>query len=530
MEWYEASSHVLTTRGMYWLSRSRYNRAVAAVVNDSSTRQQGRYHIDSSNKNNNIDNKKKNTSDDDYNIYLNQSTLAKAAYFFQLSGDISRLEYIIDSSLSRCMLAVRSCEKFFEHLLLFPTLNSLSKPYLRTNLSSSSSSSSSSSLPSSNTNHSRVNTVENENDTVIELEAALIEANDLLLSINFDDDDDKYTSINSNISTDPYSIVTHSYKYLKIYIEAIECRFIPKNKYDIKKPFMKAIVQLSSLIIVNDDDDDNDAYKEDKKKKKIVVDAVLPMRYWLHTLELIVWFFNSISKVHGIHDDDDDISHEVDQKDMMINNAKDNVKKNDHNDIDDVDGDDKLKKYTTVSKKQAYGLVIALQQLTCSYGINKFIIDANVGNNLRSGDNDNQSNVGFEDSINQLRLGLLGILCHSMIKDNANVYKDSLKDKKIILSPFLRTTLPITATTPTTAYSSTKNSTTTTSKVLSKGKHQLETSKVKIGINVGNSFRYGQNSDNNEYNNYNSSNDERTENDYQLAYEMITGSMMSSIV
>ena len=505
MDWYEASSHVLITRGMYWLSRSRCSR----VVDDSNSNniQQGRDHNNNNinNNNNNNKNKKRNNCDDN-ETYLNRSTLAKAAYFFQLSGDISRLEYIIDSSLSRCMLAVRSCEKFFEHLLLFPTLNSLSKPYLRTNLSSS-----------SNTNHGRDNTIEHESDAVIELEAALIEANDLLVSIDFDDENNLIDS--SNISTDPYSLVIDSFKYLKIYIEAIECRFKPKNRYDVKKPFMKAIVLLSSLIIDRDNDDHDHASKEKRKK----VDAVLPMRYWLHTLELIVWFFNSISKVQSNYDDD--TGHVVDQKDIMVDNANDNGKGIVIGDDDDDNVDNNKVKNYCLSKKQAYGLVIALQQLTCSYGIHRFIMDANIGNNLNG---DSHSNVGFEDSISQLRLGLLGILCHSMIKDNANVYKDSLKDKKSMLSPFFKTT---SSATPTTAYSTTTNLSTITSKVTRKGKYQLETtSTLKIGRNVNNSsFRYDQNGDN-YINNKNNTDDERTEYDYQIAYEIITGSMVNSIV
>jgi hypothetical protein len=50
MEWYEASSHVLTTRGMYWLSRSRFCRV---VDDDSSDRQQGRDHHHHQHHNNN---------------------------------------------------------------------------------------------------------------------------------------------------------------------------------------------------------------------------------------------------------------------------------------------------------------------------------------------------------------------------------------------------------------------------------------------------------------------------------------------
>jgi hypothetical protein len=152
-------------------------------------------------------------------------------------------------------------------------------------------------------------------------------------------------------------------------------------------------------------------------------------------------------------------------------------------------------------------------------------MDANIGNNLNG---DSHSNVGFEDSISQLRLGLLGILCHSMIKDNANVYKDSLKDKKSMLSPFFKTT---SSATPTTAYSTTTNLSTITSKVTKKGKYQLETSTLKIGRNVNNSsFRYDQNGDDKYINNKNNTDDERTEYDYQIAYEIITGSMVNSIV
>lgn len=273
------------------------------------------------------------------------STLAKAAYFFQEAGDAARVSVLLEGSLSRCMWAVVRSPQVFPGLHVLPSSGSLYGDRLRA-----------ARLP-------QVGDMSEVPDNLIELEAALLEAEELLQALDV-------TCFGESPSQ---SIVSLSVQSLRGYVTAVRGRFQAASARTLRRSAQR----LASLII-------------DPESGPCV-----PIRYWLHTLELVGWFANCAS---SLEDSQQQPPADLEDEQMQLDEASGDV----------------LSSGAVFSKVQVYALLTALQQVSSSHGADLLLAEASIG-----ADADTDATIAQNDKLQVLRLSLLGLLCSSTVHENA---------------------------------------------------------------------------------------------------------------
>ena len=115
----------------------------------------------------------------------------------------------------------------------------------------------------------------------------------------------------------------------------------------------------------------------------------------MHTLELIAWFNNCLSRCAD-----------------GVSRANSNVSSNSNTDLS----------ASALTKNQAYALLSALQQVLGSYGAEQLLSQAHASSSTAGSDDKSDEQV---DKLQSLKLSLLGILCSSTISENAQRAKST---------------------------------------------------------------------------------------------------------
>ena len=280
-------------------------------------------------------------------LQLQSSTLAKAAYFFQEAGDASRLQVLLESSLCRCMWAVRANAKAFPGLLLTPSVCSLHGEALRA---------------PRDTHGQDEQAIDASN--LLELEAALLEAEEVLQAVDV-----------ACLEPSSAQMANMLCQALRSYVNAMQGRFLIPSA----RVLRQSAQELASLVA------------------DPIRGPCIPIRYWLHTLELVAWFANCASGLEGngstppsdFDDQDQDMQTEESASGRATNGA-------------------------VFSKAQAYALLSALQEVSSSHGADLLLTEAST----RADANVN-STIAQKDQLQVLRLSLLGLLANSTVHENA---------------------------------------------------------------------------------------------------------------
>jgi len=313
---YQEASSLLVARGMWWL---RQNPTPPLRSAGPASREQ----------------------------QLQSSTLAKAAYFFHEAGDASRLHVLLESSLSRCMWAVRANAKAFPGLLLTPSTCSLYGDTLRT---------------PRDTHGQDEQTIDAGN--LLELEAALLEAEELLQAVDV-----------AYLEPSSAQMASMLCQALRSYANAVQGRFLAPGASVLRQ----SAQELASLVA-------------DPTRGPCI-----PIRYWLHALELVAWFANCAS---GLEGNDSAPSSDFDDQDQDM--------------LTEEGAAGRAANGAVFSKAQAYALLSALQEVSSSHGADLLLTEAST----RADANVN-STIAQKDQLQVLRLSLLGLLANSTIHENA---------------------------------------------------------------------------------------------------------------
>ena len=184
MGWELEASALLRARGMWWLARST---APALTASSSCPREQ----------------------------LLCSSTIAKAATFFCEAGDAQRVVSLLEGSLCRCMLATVANKRAFRGLSLLPTARGPFEQQLLEALGS---------------------VERTEQDHILELEAALLEAEELLSAVEVD---------RANSGDMAEFTIPLAYQCLQVYTNAVQTRFLREAS---TRDFMEVALQLAGLL------------------------------------------------------------------------------------------------------------------------------------------------------------------------------------------------------------------------------------------------------------------------------------------
>jgi hypothetical protein len=185
--WADEADAVLRARGMWWLARSLPPGVARSSEGDDARRDA-----------------------------LQGSTLAKAAWFFQEAGDRARVSALLEASLSRCCWAVAAATQAFAGLGIHPAACGPYKALLPTLLDESRS----------------------QEDRLLELECALVEAAELLQAVDLDD----------NRVVD--AVLHRCYRTLDTYVGAVQARFAPQPSAGVLRA---AAARLAGLITEKSD-------------------------------------------------------------------------------------------------------------------------------------------------------------------------------------------------------------------------------------------------------------------------------------
>lgn len=286
---------------------------------------------------------------------LRSSTLAKAAYFYQEAGDAARLQAVLESSLSRCMWAVVANSQAFPGLHLLPSACSLYGEALRA-----------ARLP--RVGDSSVPDATN----LLELEAALVEAEEVLQAVDT-------SCFDQAVGT---SIVALCYQGLRSYSTAVQGRFAAPSASVLKQ----SAQELASLVI------------------DPVRGPCVPIRYWLHTLELVGWFANSAS---GLEEGSAAGDANADEQGMETDEGRSSG--------------------AVFTKAQVYALLSALQEVCTSHGADILLKEASA-----QADADTNTSMVRKDKLQVLRLSLLGLLASSTVHENAERRNNRAQDDSYV--------------------------------------------------------------------------------------------------
>jgi hypothetical protein len=227
---------------------------------------------------------------------MTASTLAKAAAFYQAAQDSGRLSALLEASLGRCMAGVRACRVLFPALSLAPPSTSLlvrlthKRDSAAAFAASAAAAAGSSGSSGQQTTHLVSSAAEDEivlpvwsNNSVLELEAALLEAEELLQTIDCDRPDDVAGGGGGD------AVLPMCYLALKAYCEAVRYRFMhlelqqqlytPHKQAQGVAYLRSAARVLSSIIVVVGGADGNGSGSASASEEYGGVVPVLPMRY-----------------------------------------------------------------------------------------------------------------------------------------------------------------------------------------------------------------------------------------------------------
>jgi hypothetical protein len=224
---------------------------------------------------------------------------------------------------------------------------------------------------------------------MLELEGALLEAEELLQAVDLD-------GSGADGAEGAVAALGVTYTCLRSYATAVQARCTQQGGAE----GLRAAARLLANLIVAE------GAREPTLPSRYVMFVTLRLglnlityihdtRHWLHVLELIAWLCNCVA---GAESEDGSAGAEMQDGSMEV--------------VDGPSAPARTGAAAVFSKAQAYALLVALQELQTSYGAHDLIASAGSSSAGPAG-------LSSARLLQGLKLGLLGVLCTSLVADNA---------------------------------------------------------------------------------------------------------------